>query len=61
MEEKMRVLEEIRKTQEQLRQAQQNFNYAEPKFIELAILELNYNEDKLGLLNRIARKELSAS
>lgn len=52
------VLQEIRKTQEQFKQAQQNFDYAEQQFVELAVLELNYTEDKLGILNRIARKEI---
>lgn len=53
------VLKEIRKTQEQFKQAQQNFEYAEQDFIELAIIELTYTEDKLGILNRIARNEVS--
>ena len=52
------ALDQARKAQEVLKQAQQNFEFADLDHIEIAILDLQYAEDRLGILNRIASKEV---
>ena len=43
----------------QLNQARQNFNYATPNFIDVAVAELAAAEVRVDLLYRLAKEEVA--
>jgi|GEM_PF-5375339 len=53
----MTIKQEIARAQDQLNQAWQNFEYAEPAFVGVAIAELAAAEERLNLLYQLAKKE----
>jgi len=48
------------KAHEELRQAEQNFDYAEPEFLEVATLELLAKRKKLDIIMQKIREEVQA-
>ena len=45
----------MQELKEKLRQAQQNFNYADPNYIDAAIMDLNAAEEKLNIYMKEAK------
>jgi hypothetical protein len=52
----MTIKQEIDQALDQLAQAAQNFNNADPEFVDVAILEMQAAEAKVDLLYRLAKK-----
>ena len=51
------IKEEIARALDQLNQAWQNFEYAAPEFVGVAIKELAAAEERLNLLYQLAKRE----
>lgn len=48
-------MDALKDAKEELRQAYQNFEYAEPNYIDIAIMQINVAERKYAALLREAR------
>ena len=53
----MTIHDEINQALDQLDQARQNFDYATPDFIDVAVAELAAAEVRVDLLYRLAKEE----
>lgn len=53
---KMSIKQEIARALDQLNQAWQNFEYAAPEFVGVAIAELAAAEERLNLLYQLAKR-----
>ena len=47
----------MQELKEKLRQAEQNFNYADPEYVDAAIYELKATEEKFAAMLREKRRE----
>jgi len=54
---KMSINEEIARAKDQYNQAWQNFEYAAPEFVGVAIKELAAAEERLNLLYQLAKRK----
>ena len=59
MTEGMTIHDEITRALDQLDQARQNFDYATPDFIDVAVAELAAAEVRVDLLYRLAKEEVA--
>ena len=55
----MTIHDEIILALAQLDQARQNFDYAIPEFIDVAVAELAAAEERVNLLYRLAKEEVA--
>ena len=55
----MTIHDEINQALDQLDQARQNFDYATPDFIDVAVAELAAAEVRVDLLYRLAKEEVA--